>query len=256
MKKLLLLLLLILCASASAEEISARVEYPPVSLTVQDCRIEIWQQESEAEGYFETEILLNWKMGNSSMDDMEGYFFDISGVAHSGNASAGHSWTPGYDLRPAEQGLVMGYIPALYDQWTINEDAALTISHEMDGLEFPFEIAFQVDLYEPLVKTSDLRLDKLVWRMQQETDRIFVAKPDIPDMNGGSDVPKVLEDFHALMDEGGNWESRLQYQRERAQLRRMVMKINKIAKHLVTWEVHIAFDRLDQPGRVSITEIK
>lgn len=249
MKKWLcwLMLLMLTTAAACAEQTSAGVEIETVSLTIKDCRIETWQPDQQ-------EIRFAWEMRNVT-DEMEGYFFDIGDAAYSGTAQD-CSWEVGYDLRPGDADLAMGYLPAMYDQWVLNEEAVLSMTSEEDNTAFPFRLAFYVDVYKPLMRTSDLRLDVLRWSMTKESDRIFVARPDVPELNDGLNTPKTLLDFASLMQKGDTWEERLAYQRDRAQLRRTLMKINGLGKPLAAWEVRITFDGPDRPGTVEISEVE
>lgn len=242
------LILLLMFVPACAEQTSGVVQAETVSLTVKDCRVESRQDNSQ-------EIRFSWEMRNAATDDMAGYFFDIGDIAYSGS-DQNCTWQTGYDLRLGDTDLALGYLPALYDQWVLREEAVLSLTSESGSVEFPLRLAFYVDIYEPIVRTADLRRDKLRWSMVKESDRIYVARPDVPELNGGSLIPRVLADYDAKVTKGEYWEARLNYQRDRAQLRRMVMKINALGIPKATWEVRIVFESPDHPGRVEITEIE
>jgi hypothetical protein len=118
----------------------------------------------------------------------------------------------------------------------------------------PLEVAFQVDFYRPIMKTTYLDLVNQNWRMVSVSDRICAAQPDLPHLNDDSNVPKVLRDYYTNADEGESFKSRLDYQRDRAALRRLVAQMYVLADHVKNYEIHIIFDSVDQPGRVEIAE--
>lgn len=238
MKKLIWLLMICLLATGSAlADESAQAKLNELEMTVSGCR-----QENGT-------IAFDWSVTTAD-DVQEVCFMDVGRAAVSSGAISQWALVEGPMQQTGLEMVVLGFAGE-----TLNSDAMLTLTGE---LEYPLQIAFHVDFYESITKTSSLDLTKQRWRMvrSEENKMLVEARPDLPYLNNNSNIPKVLEDFDALVQPGEGWEAQLSYVREHAKLCRLAVKIYELAKHLGAYEVTITFEAPDTPGNVRIEPVQ
>lgn len=240
MKRLMCILLacLLMAAGAFAEE-GIRADQKGFDLNLETCRIDT--QQSGAVVSFNGSVQV-------PDDAAEPCFMDVGRVAVSAGAIA--DWQ--FVLNPMkETGLKMILLGMTGEN--VGSGATLKLEGE---IAYPLQILFPVDFYKAVTKASNLDLRQQVWRMvRSESDKqIVVAKPDLPHLNNNSDIPKVLEDFDALVHRGNSWENQIDYVRQYARLRQIVTKTYNIARLMETYEVTITFESADKPGTVQITK--
>ena len=241
MKKLICMLLacMLMSAGVLAEE-GAQASRESMNLNLQDCFMDVQQSGAT--------VSFGWSVQMPDGAD-EVCFMDVGRAAVSAGTVA--DWQ--FVLKPMEEaGLKM----ILLDMTGENVGSGGMLKLEGD-VAYPLQIMFPVDFFEAVTKASNLDLRQQVWRMvRSETDeRIVMAKPDLPHLNDNSDVPKVLEDFDALVQPGDSWESRIDFVRRHARLKQIVTKTYNIARLTDTYEVTITFESPDQPGNVQIAKV-
>lgn len=232
----ILLACMLMAAGAFAEE-DILTEQNGFGLTLETCHIDAQQSD--------VIVSFDWSV---QMPDgaAEPCFMDVGRAA----VSAGEIADWQFVLNPMEEaGLKM----ILLGMTGENAGSGATLKLEGE-ITYPLQILFPVDFYEAVMKASNLDLRQQVWRMvRSETDeRIVMAKPDLPHLNDNSDIPKVLEDFDALVHPGNSWENQTNYVRQYARLRQIVTKTYNIARLMETYEVMITFESPDKPGTVQI----
>lgn len=230
---------LMLACTALADE-SALVQLDELKMQIGECRVQ--EQQNGAA------ISFAWS-AETAAGVQENYFMDVGRVAVS---SGGIGEWQLAEKPMEESNLVMVLLGSAGQTVGSNGELMLT-----GGISYPLQIAFSVDFYEAITKSASLDLRRQVWRMvRSESDgQLVEARPDLPHMNNNSNIPKVLEDFDALVESGESWEEQLNYIREHAGMCRLVAKIYALAKPLGAYEVLITFESSDQPGTVQIAEV-
>lgn len=233
--------LLLMTGAALADE-NARVKVDVLDFSMENCRIS-----SQSDG---AAVSFAWSV-ETAEGAQESYFMDVGRIAVSSGADSVIDWQ--MMLNPMEESNLVMVLLSQAGR-TLGSNGTVKIKGEP---EFPLQIAFSVDFYEAVAKTSDLDLRNQRWRMvQSETDGEFVeARPDLPHLNDNSNTPKVLTDFDALVRPGESWEEQLAYVREHAALKRIVAQIYELARHMGAYEVMITFENADQPGNIQIAKV-